>query len=83
MADLNKYISDGASKVKLHEVRERVHQADAAELNELKKSCELELLALRTRAVLEPLENPMRVRHVRKLIARINTELGAREAKAA
>lgn len=83
MADLNNYISNADSKVKLHEVRENVRKADVSELNELLKACDRELFDLRTQSVLQPLPNPMRVRHVRKLIARIKTELSAREGKAA
>jgi large subunit ribosomal protein L29 len=83
MADLNKYISNGSDKVKLHEVRERVRQADAAELNELLVDADKELLALRTQSILQPLDNPLRIRHVRKLIARIQTELTARQGKEA
>lgn len=83
MADLNQYISNADAKVKLHEVRARVKSADAAELQDILKSCERELFDLRTQAMLQQLPNPMRIRHVRKLIARVQTELTARQAQAA
>lgn len=83
MANLNNYLSNADSKVKLHEVRERVRQANDAELHELLKDCDREIFDLRTKSVTTQLENPMRIRHVRKLIARIHTELNARAAKVA
>ena len=78
MADLNKYVSNADAKVKLHEIRERVHGADEKELRELQRDCEREIFELRTQAVVQQLPNPMRIRHIRKLIARIQTELTAR-----
>ena len=84
MADLNNFVSGGGKTVKLHEVRERVHQADEAELLELLKACDLELFQLRTQAFLQQqVANPMRIRHVKKLIARVKTELNARAQKKA
>jgi len=83
MADLNQYISNADAKVKLHEVRERVKSADVAELQDVLKTCERELFDLRTQAMLQQLPNPMRIRHVRKLIARVQTELTARQPQAA
>lgn len=83
MADLNNYLSDGGKSVKLHEVRERVHQAEEAELQDVLKDCDTELLKLRTQALLQQVPNPMRIRHVKKLIARVKTELNARAQKKA
>ena len=83
MADLNQYISNADAKVKLHEVRSRVKSADEAELRDILKVCERELFDLRTQAMLQQLPNPMRIRHVRKLIARVQTELTARQPQAA
>ncbi len=83
MADLNKYISNAGAKVKLYEVRERVKGAEENELREILKGCERELFDLRTQAMLQQLPNPMRIRHVRKLIARVQTELSARQHKVA
>ena len=82
MADLNNYISSGDQKVKIHEIRERVHGADEAELKDILKGCERELFDLKTQAIVQQLPNPMRIRHVRKLIARVQTELNARAQKA-
>jgi len=83
MADLNRYISNADAKVKLYEVRERVKGAEEAELRDILKNCERELFDLRTQAMLQQLPNPMRIRHVRKLIARVQTELSARQNKVA
>lgn len=83
MADLNQYISNADSKVKLFEVRARVKGAEESELRDILKVCERELFDLRTQAMLQQLPNPMRIRHVRKLIARVQTELTARTPQAA
>jgi ribosomal protein L29 len=47
----------------------------------LQRDCEREIFELRTQAVVQQLPNPMRIRHIRKLIARIQTELTARASK--
>jgi ribosomal protein L29 len=83
VANLNNYLSDGGKTVKLFEVRKRIHEADEAELRELLAECDKELLSLRTQALIQQIPNPMRIRHVRKLIARAQTELNARAATAA
>jgi len=83
MADLNKYISGAGKTVKLHEIRDAVRQADDAELNSVLDDCARELLNLRTQAMMQQVPNPMRIRHVRKLIARVQTEQTARRHKAA
>ena len=83
MADLNNYISGGGKTVKLHEIRERVTKADDAELRSILDDCARELLDLRTQSMLQQVPNPMRIRHVRKLIARVQTEQSARRNKAA
>ncbi len=79
MADLNKYLRN----VKLHEQRERIRQSDNDELQEVLGDLEDELLNLRTQAMMQQMPNPMRIRQVRKLAARIHTELTARSKKAA
>lgn len=81
MADLNKYLS-GAKPVKVFEQRERLREADETELREILKDVEAEILNLRTQAIMQNVENPMRLRAIRKMVARIHTELGARERKA-
>ena len=83
MADLNKYLGGGGKAVKLHEQRERVRDAGEEELREVLRDLEGELLTLRTQAMLAQSPNPMRIRQVRKLIARIHTDLSARQRKAA
>ena len=82
MADLNKYLS-GAKQVKIYEQRERLREADETELREILKDVEAEILNLRTQAIMQNVENPMRLRAIRKMVARIHTELGARERKTA
>ena len=82
MADLNNYVSGGGKTVKLHEIRERVTKADDAELRSILDDCARELLYLRTQSMLQQVPNPMRIRHVRKLIARVQTEQSARRNKA-
>ncbi len=81
MADLNKYLS-GAKPVKVHEQLERLREADESELREILKDVESEILNLRTQAILQNVENPMRLRAIRKMVARVHTELRARELKA-
>ncbi|PQV63951.1 ribosomal protein L29 [Abditibacterium utsteinense] len=82
MADLNNYVSGGGKTVKTHEIRDRVCKADDAELKSILDDCARELLNLRTQAMLQQVPNPMRIRHVRKLIARVQTEQTARRHKA-
>jgi ribosomal protein L29 len=84
MADLNQYLTvDSSSKVKQREQRERIKSASVEELREVLNDVQLEVLDLRTKSMMEQLPNPMRVRHIRKLVARIHTELAAREQSAA
>ena len=83
MADLNKFLGGGGKAVKLHEQRERVRDASEEELRDVLRDLEGELLNLRTQAMLAQSPNPMRIRQVRKLIARIHTDLSARHRKAA
>ncbi len=82
MADLNRFLGTGGKSVRLHEQRERVHQASEDELGEVLTDLQRELFDLRTQAMLQQMPNPMRIRQVRKLIARINTELAARRKAA-
>ena len=83
MADLNKFLGGGGKHLKIHEQRERVREASEGELRDVLGEVNGELLTLRTQALLQQTSNPMRMRSVRKLVARIHTELGARERKAA
>ncbi len=81
MADLNKFLGSSVG-LKLHEQRERIREAGVDELHEVLVDLQSELLNLRTQAMLQQAANPMRIRKVRKLVARIHTELTARVAKA-
>lgn len=79
MAELNNYLGGGGKSVKLHEQRDNIRSADESELRELLHDVQSELLNLRTQAVLQQTPNPMRIRQVRKMVARIHTELKKRE----
>ena len=81
MADINNFIGGGGKTVKLHEQRERIHAASDDELRDALTEVQGELLNLRTQAIMQQAPNPMRIRQIRKMVARINTELGARAAK--
>ncbi len=84
MAELNKFIGDGADKkVKTRDLRENIRQADEGELQDILKSVETELFEQRTQALMQQISNPMRIRQLKKLVARIHTELGARQLKQA
>ena len=81
MADLNKFIGGGGKSIKMHEQRENIKSASDADLRELLNDVQPELLNLRTQAILQQTPNPMRIRSVRKMVARIHTELASRAAK--
>ncbi len=83
MADLNQYLGAGGKAVRLHEQRDRIRQAGDDELREVLQDVQGELLNLRTQAVLQQTPNPMRIRQIRKMVARIHTELSVRERKTA
>jgi large subunit ribosomal protein L29 len=81
VADLNNYVGGGGKNVKLHEQRDRIRQAGEDELRDVLNDVQGELLQLRTQAVLQQTPNPMRIRQLRKMVARIHTELAARSNK--
>jgi large subunit ribosomal protein L29 len=81
VADLNNYVGGGGKSVKLHEQRDRIRQAGEDELRDVLNDVQGELLQLRTQAVLQQTPNPMRIRQLRKMVARIHTELAARSKK--
>ena len=83
MADLNKYLGGGGKTVKLHEQRERLREADEGELRDVLNDLQGEMFNLHTQAMMQQLPNPLRIRHTRKLAARIQTELSARRRKTA
>lgn len=82
MADLNKFLG-GGTPLKLKDQREQVRGASDDELRDALDTAQIELLNLRTKAILQQAENPMRIRQVRKMVARINGELTARANKVA
>jgi large subunit ribosomal protein L29 len=82
VADLNKFLGGGTS-LKLKDQRDRVREASEDELHDALETAQIELLNLRTQAILHQAANPMRIRQVRKMVARINGELTARANKAA
>ena len=63
--------------MKITEIRE----LSAAELNEKLADCKKELFNLRFQLAINQLENPMRIRAVRKDIAKINTVVRELELK--
>lgn len=83
MADLNNYLSSGSKAVKLRDQRERVRDASDDDLRSILHDVQVEMLNLRTQAAMQQAANPMRIRAIRKLVARIHTELSARAAKSA
>ena len=82
MAELNNYIGGGGKSVKLYEQRDLIRESSESDLNALLHTVQAEILDLRTKAVLQQAENPMRIRQVRKMVARIHTELASRRAAA-
>jgi ribosomal protein L29 len=81
VADLNKFLGSGTS-LKMKDQRDRVREASVDELRGAVDEAQIELLNLRTQAILQQAGNPMRIRQVRKMVARINGELSARAKKA-
>lgn len=82
MADLNKFLGSGGSNVKMKDQRDRIREAGLDELRGALDEAQIELLNLRTQAILQQAGNPMRIRQVRKMVARINGELSARAKNA-
>lgn len=82
MADLNKFLGSGGSNLKMKDQRDRVREASEDELRGAIDEAQIELLNLRTQAIMQQAANPMRIRQVRKMVARINGELAARANKA-
>ena len=80
MADLNKYLGSGGVNLKLKAQREHIRDASSDELGSVLDEAQLELLNLRTQAILQQAGNPMRIRQVRKMVARIHGELSVRAA---
>ena len=84
MADLNKFVGDGADKkVKLHDLKTEIRNADESELRDVLADVQSELFEQRTQALMQQISNPMRIRQLKKLVARIHGELSARQQKQA
>jgi len=83
VADLNNYLSGGGKSVKLRDQRDRVRAASDDELQELLRDVQPEMLQLRAQAALQQAANPSRIGQIRKLVARVHTEISARASKAA
>lgn len=60
-----------------------IKDLSVAELNEKLAEAKSELFNLRFQAAIQQIENPMRIKEVKKSIARINTELTKRTSDAA
>ena len=65
------------TKLKVNEMRDKTQEELQKELNELKS----ELFKLRFQLVTNQLENPMKLKDVKKAIARVKTILREREIK--
>ena len=63
--------------MKANEIREKTNEELAKELNELKK----ELFKLRFQHATNQLDNPMKIREVKKSIARVKTIIREKELK--
>ncbi len=84
MADLNKFVGDGADKkVKLHDLKNAIRGAEESELRDILNNVQGELFEQRTQALMQQISNPMRIRQLKKLVARIHGELTARQLKQA
>jgi large subunit ribosomal protein L29 len=83
VAELNKFIGDSSKRIKTRDMREKVRGASEGELQDILNDVQKELLEQRTQAMLQQIANPMRIRQLKKLVARVHTELSARERKAA
>jgi ribosomal protein L29 len=84
VAELNKFVGDGGEKkVKTQDLRKAIRAADETELQDILNSVQTELFEQRTQALMQQLPNPKRIRQLKKLVARIHTELGARSLKQA
>jgi large subunit ribosomal protein L29 len=83
VAELNKFIGDSSKRIKTRDMREKVRGASEGELQDILNDVQKELLEQRTQAMLQQIENPMRIRQLKKLVARVHTELSARAQKAA
>jgi large subunit ribosomal protein L29 len=83
VAELNKFLGDSSKRVKIRDLREKIRSASEGELQGILGDVQTELLDQRTQAMMQQIANPMRIRQLKKLVARVHTELSARERAAA
>lgn len=65
--------------MKVNELRKQISDMNATELEQKLASLKAELFNLRFQMVMGQLDNPMRIREVRKAIARVKTRIRQRE----
>ncbi|MCF8218325.1 MAG: 50S ribosomal protein L29 [Bacteroidales bacterium] len=61
--------------------QEEIKEMSTEDLKERLEAEEKQLVRLKLNHAVSPLENPLKIREYRRMIARIKTELGARELK--
>lgn len=65
--------------MKVNELRKQISEMSVAELEQKLAGSKAELFNLRFQMAMGQLDNPMRIREVRKTIARVKTRLRQRE----
>lgn len=65
--------------MKVNELRKQISELSVAELEQKLAEYKAELFNLRFQMAMGQLENPMRIREVRKAIARVKTRIRQRE----
>ncbi|NLN83300.1 MAG: 50S ribosomal protein L29 [Firmicutes bacterium] len=65
--------------MKVNELRKQISEMDSAELEQKLAEYKAELFNLRFQMAMGQLENPMRIREVRKAVARVKTRMRQRE----
>ena len=65
--------------MKVNELRKQISEMSVAELEQKLAASKAELFNLRFQMAMGQLDNPMRIREVRKTIARVKTRLRQRE----
>lgn len=83
MAELNKFLGDQSKRVKTKDLRESIRGASEGDLQGILQDVQKELIEQRTQAMMQQIANPMRIRQLKKLVARVHTEISSREQKAA
>jgi large subunit ribosomal protein L29 len=83
VAELNKFLGDQTKHVKTRDLRDNIRGASESELQGLLQDVQKELIEQRTQAMMQQIANPMRIRQLKKLVARVHTEISSREQKVA